>query len=346
MFERNLYDIYGIYCQQRFSIGAYEGFEADGKSYILLPKEECMSQEDEMNSFLEYMRSIGDASVVEPINTLQRRKSGLIDGQEVYVCALPIGKDRVDGHFRFRTPEEKGGHLATVHYFGKQFPYQKRGYDFFGQWPKLWETRLEQLEGWYQQIIYERPQSYVDEAFLFSYPYFMGLTENAIQYVVDATLDDPTRNQEKPTICHRRYTDRTWIVLSEEGDIVKRPTEFVYDHPCRDIAEWTRDLHLTEKNFPWEKLNDFLKGYEQYEPLTTYSWKLLYARLLFPLHYFEAIEGYYRSQIQEEKIQLGQSFFQMLEKEHKNERFLKEFAETILMSKGVGTTRVPPLDWL
>ncbi|GAE27642.1 spore coat protein S [Halalkalibacter wakoensis JCM 9140] len=346
MFERNLYDVYGIYCERRFSIGAYDGFEANGKSYILLPKEECMAQEDEMTAFTDYMRSVGDSSVLEPLYTLQRRRSGLIDGLDVYVCELPTGEKRNEGLFRFQKPEEKGDHLATIHYFGKQFSYQKQTYDFFGQWPKLWETRLEQLEGWYQQIMYERPQSYVDEAFLFSYPYYMGLTENAIQYAVDATLDDPSRDQEKPTICHRRFTDQTWLVLSDAGDIVKRPTEFVYDHPCRDLAEWTRDQHWRENSFPWEKLQSFLNGYETYEPLSTYSWKLYYARLLFPLHYYEAVEAYYRSQIKEEKAQLGQSFLTMLQNEHKNEQFLKQFAQSVLMSRGVGSNQVHPIDWL
>ncbi|WP_227937467.1 spore coat putative kinase YutH [Alkalihalobacillus deserti] len=347
MFERNLYDIYGIYCESRFSIGEYEGFEAGGNSYILLPKEECLLQEEEMLAYSNYMRQIGDTSILEPVTTLHKRKSGLIDGQEVYVCQLP-SQEQTDRKavFRFQSEDEKGAHLATVHYYGKQLSYHKKGYDFFGQWPNLWETRLEQLEGWYQQILYEGPHSYVDEAFLFSYPYFMGLTENAIQYVVDATIDDRSMEQEKPTICHHRFTDRTWIVLTEEGDIIKRPTEFVYDHPCRDLAEWIRDQHWTETNFSWRKIDSFIRGYEQYKTLTSYSWKLLYARLLFPLHYFEAVEDYYLSQITDEKIERGQQFFQILENEHKNERFLKEFVEHVLMSRGIGTNQVPPIDWL
>ncbi|GAE33275.1 spore coat putative kinase YutH [Halalkalibacter akibai] len=347
MFERNLYDVYGIYCESRFSIGEYEGFAAEGTSYILLPKEECMLSEEEMLTYTEYMRQIGDTSILQPIDTLYKRKSGLIDGQEVYVCPLPNDEKR-DQHavFRFQSAAEKGAHLAAVHHYGKQLSYTRKGYDFFGQWPKLWETRLEQLEGWYQQVAYQKPQSYVDEAFLFSYPYYMGLTENAIQYVVDATLDDRSLEQEKPTICHRRFNDRTWIVLSEAGDIVKKPTAFVYDHPCRDLAEWVRDQHWTETPFSWEKIESFIRGYEQYETLTTYSWKLLYARLLFPLHYFETIEDYYRSQLREEKIKYGQSFMNLLEHEHKNEHFLKEFARRILLSRGVGSGQVPPIDWL
>ncbi|ARK31926.1 spore coat putative kinase YutH [Halalkalibacter krulwichiae] len=347
MFERNLYDMYGIYCESRFQVGDYEAFESGGKSYIILPKEECMLKEEEMLAFTDYLRKIGDNSILEPLMTKYKRRIGLIEGQEVYVCQLPsVGQREQQALFRFDSAEEKGAHLATIHYYGKQLNNQRNTYDYFGQWPKLWEKRLEQLEGWYQQILYERPQSYIDEAFLFSYPYYMGLTENAIQYVVDATLDDRGREQEKPTICHQRFNDRTWLVLSEAGDIVKKPTSFVYDHPCRDVAEWIRDQHWTEKPFTWEKVDSFIRGYENYETLTSYSWKLMYARLVFPLHYFEAVEDYYRSQLKEEKIKRGQHFLHILEQEHANERFLREVAEHVLMSRGVGSPQVPPIDWL
>ena len=346
LFERNVYDVYGLYCESRFSIGEYEGFESGGKSYLLLPKEESMLNEQEMLAFTTYMRSVGDVSVLEPMMTLHQQRSGLIDGQECYLCVLPDKTELHQIRSVLRNEEERGSHLATIHYYGKQMPYTSRTYDFFGQWPKLWEQRLEQLEGWYQQLLYEGPRSYVDEAFLFSYPYYMGLTENAIQYVVDAGLDDLTRESEKPTICHRRFTDQAWLVISEGGESVKRPTEFVYDHACRDITEWIRDQHIKGDEFSWETVSSFINGYESYEKLSTYSWRLLYARLLFPLHYFEAVEDYYRSQIVEEKEEHANYFFHLLESEQSNEQFLREFRERFLMQKGTGLSRIPSVEWL
>ncbi len=82
------------------------------------------------------------------------------------------------------------------------------------------------------QLLHERPQSEVDEAFLFTFPYFMGLTENAIQYAVDARIDERSSAYEQGTICHRRFTERTWLVPSERGNILKCPTDFIYDHRC------------------------------------------------------------------------------------------------------------------
>ncbi|WP_100373929.1 spore coat putative kinase YutH [Bacillus sp. FJAT-45037] len=345
MFERNVYDQYGLYCDVRLSIGDYEGFEAGGKSYVFFPKDECASSEQEMLDFAEYYRSVGDETMLSLRKTKQNGNLGLIDGQEVYLFELPNQENRSE--LRLDTSYEKGEHLSVIHYYGKQLSHPRKTYDYFGQWHKLWEQRLEQLEGWHQQISYEKPRSYVDEAFLYSYPYFMGLTENAIQYAVDARLDDPAREQEQGTICHRRFTDSTWLTVSPRGGIVKRPTELVYDHPCRDVAEWIRqkkfDLSLERSNH-WEDIHSFIEGYETHEPLTTYSWRLAYARLLFPVHYFETIENYYRAQINEERTQFGQTFFSIIEQEQTNEQFLKQFSEMVRIPKTSGKT--PNVEWL
>ncbi|WP_100405314.1 spore coat putative kinase YutH [Bacillus solitudinis] len=342
MFERNVYDSYQLYCDSRFSIGDYEAFEANGQSYIILPKEECASNELEMIAYIDYMRSIGDTSILELQQTVQKGYVGLVDGQDVYVCKLTAESSRQG--FRLQSDFQRGEHLAAIHYYGKQMPTKQKNFDYFGQWHRLWEKRLEQLEGWYQQVLYEGPQSIVDEAFLFSYPYFMGLTENAIQYAVDANLDDKSKEQEQGTISHRRFTEKTWLILSEYGDFVKRPTDFVYDHRCRDIAEWIRSKRDQLLDEGWSGITDFLEGYEQYEPLSSFAWRMTYARLLFPLHYFETIESYYRSQLPDEKNVYGQAFFQLLEKEQLNQQFLEQFLNQIQLQRTVGMTQ--KVDWL
>ncbi|GAE30304.1 spore coat putative kinase YutH [Halalkalibacter hemicellulosilyticus] len=343
MFERTIYDAYGIYCEGRFSLKGYDGFYTGNQSYLLFPKEECLISEKEMLDFTNYVRSLGDFSVLEPLMTKYNKRIALVEGQEVYVSPLP--NERSSSVVRIQSEKERGAHLAQLHHYGKRLSYSKNN-EFFGQWPKLWEARLEQLEGWYQQILYSGPQSEVDEAFLYTYPYFMGLTENAIQYAVDATLDDPSRDQETPTIAHRHFSERTWMTISEDGTIVKRPTEWLYDHPCRDIAEWLRDQRLRNETFPWEKANEFLSGYEHVDLLSSYSRRLLYARLLFPLHYFEAVELFYSAQVKEERMQRGQQLMQMLMNEGSNEQFLKDFAVYFLQSRSEAALTIPTLEWL
>lgn len=342
MFERTIYDAYGLYCEGRFLLDGYDGFYTSNQAYLLLPKEECLINEEEMLHFTNYLRSIGDLSVLEPIMTKYNKRIALVEGQEVYVVLLPTEHSSL---IRIRSEEERGEHLAHLHLYGKRFPYQRK-YDFFGQWPKIWELRLEQLESWYQQVLYEGPQSEIDQAFLFTYPYFMGLTENAIQYAVDATFDDPSRDQEKPTIVHRHFAENTWMKVSQDGAVVKRPTEWLFDHPCRDIAEWLRDQRMRNKLFPWDKADQLIHGYEQVDLLSTYSRRLLYARLLFPLHYFEAIESFYSAQVKEDRMHRGQQFMQLLMNEANNEQFLKEFASYYLYSRAELVARIPTLEWL
>ncbi len=346
MFERNIYDMYGLYCDSRISIGDYEGFQAGNRSYVLLPKEELLLPERDMLSIIDYLHAIGDTSVLQPLPTMQRYSSALIDGQYVYVCPLPASNEIRSKFMNVTDTAEWGGQLANFHQNGKQLLEGNRNHDFFGQWHQLWIRRLEQLEGWYEQVLYEGPQTSVDEAFLFSFPYYMGLTENAIQYVVDTMIDDTDAYRERPTICHRRFTDRTWLILSEHGEIVKRPTEFIYDHPSRDLAEWIRNRKNEGSFYSLNDIQRFLEAYEQFEPLTAYFWRMLYARLLFPLHYYETIEHYYRSQVKEIRNEAGDEFFRLLKNEPKNEQFLKVFGEQVLSETRFTQERLPMVDWL
>ncbi|KYG33541.1 spore coat putative kinase YutH [Alkalihalobacillus trypoxylicola] len=342
MFERNIYDYYGLYCGSRKQYSQYEGFETESEQYLLLPKNKLASTEEEMIYYSEYLRSIGDATVLQLIPTKNKKNHGFIDGQDVYLFKLPNQEERVG--LEITNEYERGEHLAIVHYHGKKAGQNQKKFEYFGQWPMLWQKRLEQLEEWYFQVLYEGPQTMVDEAFLYTYPYYMGLSENAIQYAVDAGLDDRSIEVEQGTITHRRFTDETWLSQSERGGIVKSPTEFLFDHPCRDIAEWIRSKRFQLLDNRQNTFESFLDGYNQYEALTTFSWRLMYSRLLFPVHYYEAIENYYRSQLNEDKHTHGQVFTGMLNDENKNEHFLQLFQETIKVPQTAN--RTPRVDWV
>ena len=83
---------------------------------------------------------------------------------------------------------------------------------------------------------------------------------------------DRSSEYEVGTICHRRFHQQTWLPLSDRGGIVKCPSEFVFDHPCSDIAEWIRSKRielLQQRNS--ELLDPFLEGYGQHEQLTSYA---------------------------------------------------------------------------
>ncbi|WP_078392133.1 spore coat putative kinase YutH [Shouchella patagoniensis] len=338
MLERNLYDQYKLYCEERFSIGPYECIRANNQAYIILPKDELQSEEQQMIAFSTYMRTAGDESVLELVPSRSNQPSALIDGMEVYLFKLPDWGD--DRGVRIQSTWDLGGQLHAWHAAGQQ---GQANWDnaVLGQWPTLWATRLEQLEDWYQSIFSQGPKTLTDEAFLYTYPYFMGLTENAIQYAVDTRLDVPMEATDVGTICHRRFNESSWLRLSENGQIVKPPTTFLFDHRARDLAEWVRDKRDDPRGN--EEILSFLGGYEELQTLSPYSWQLMFSRLLFPLHYFETIENYYRAQIPNQKRERATDFQTFLDNEKSNVDFLSNFAEEAKLSR---YQAIPALDWL
>ncbi|PAE97596.1 spore coat putative kinase YutH [Shouchella clausii] len=341
MLERNLYDQYKLYCDERFTVGPYEGFRANNQAYIILPKDECMAEEVEMMAFCDFMRQAGDESVLELVPSRVNQSSALIDGVESYVFKVPAFNEFRG--VRIQSDWDLGEQLYTWHKRGQQGRQHWKKASFI-PWQELWATRLEQLEDWYQVIVNQGPQTTTDEAFLCTYPYFMGMTENAIQFAVDTQLDVKKELHDEPTICHRRFGETSWLYMSERGHIVKPPTAFLYDHPARDLAEWVRENRpLEEPRQNWERIASFCGGYEEWQVLTPYTWQMMYARLIFPLHYFEVIENYYQAQLPHEQREYGKQFQQLLDRETSNADFLGELADEAKLSR---YPQMPLLDWL
>ncbi|RQW21237.1 spore coat protein YutH [Bacillus sp. C1-1] len=343
MLERNLYDHYKLYCTERFSIGEFEGFQANHESYLIIPKDELQMEESQMLAFSEYMRSVGDDSVLELVQNRSNQPSTLIDGSEVYVFKIP--NVREDRSVRIRSTQDLGGQLRDWHVKGQQGAVNWTTLTA-GRWPTIWEQRLEQLENWYAQKRATGPTSTTDEVFLYTYPYFMGVTENAIQYAVDTELDIPMEPRDSGTICHSRFKDTSWLKVSESGQIIKLPTTFLFDHPARDLAEWIRDRRVQpeERHSQMkQEISLFLRGYEETQVLSRYSWQLMYARLLFPLYYFELIEQYYRAQMPQEQLQFASNIESFLDKEKENGAFLNELAEEAKLHR---YQSIPELDWI
>ena len=64
--------------------------------------------------------------------------------------------------------------------------------------------------------------------------------------------------------------------------------------PTRDIAEWTRKSYFEENSYTFSQTaSRFFQEYQSILPLSPFSWRILYSRLILPLHYFQCIEMYY-----------------------------------------------------
>ncbi len=85
--------------------------------------------------------------------------------------------------------------------------------------------------------IHMSPLEPFEKKMIEAFPYYSGLAENAIQYLVDTELDDNPGAEDSGTICHQRMERDTW---SEES-LIRIPGDWVFDHAARDIAEYMRD---------------------------------------------------------------------------------------------------------
>ncbi len=318
-------------------LGEHEGFTAKNSHYILVCVDQIEDKEiKEMINMGNHLTANGDHEIATFIPTANNTLTSFVDGQNCILLQLPKYVSRS------KKQRSMGYELARLHKRGNTFQSGSRD---GGTWSQFWLKRLNQLEMLYVDLSKQKKKYSFDQAFMVSFPYFLGRTETAIQYMVDSNLDFRQQAQLEPkTICHYQFSRNSWLTFDERTHAtVKNPIEFVYDYPSRDIAEWIRGIAQRE-TAPYQKVNDFIRGYETVENISVLSWRYIYGRLLFPIDYFRTVEGYYRSVDDEEAEGYIDQLFELLGKEKLTEGFLRNFHETIL-PQHLGDS-VPKVDWL
>ena len=98
------------------------------------------------------------------------------------------------------------------------------------------------MEKVWNGLLFQTPEDEFERMFIDSFPYYIGLTENAIQYLVDTEIDDEPMETDSGTVCHERFSKRHGGQLNNY--MIKNPFDWVFDHRSRDLAEWTRERYL------------------------------------------------------------------------------------------------------
>lgn len=324
---------YSINSNEEFRLGRYEACLTDNHLYLLIP--------------------VGNMKT-EEISDLDQIARHLIHYGDYHVCQFLKSKD---GESRFEWRNEHysiivsqtitesplqriGGELAKFHYYGRLIPFEIEGVNRIGRWKQFWEQRLDQMEKVWNGRILEPPDNEFERLFIESFPYYMGLAENAIQYLIDTEIDDDPIAVDSGTVCHERFSAKTW------GDhyILKNPFDWVFDHCTRDLAEWTRELYFKNIKTYEPDMKQFFFEYGAIMPLSSFSWRLLYARLLFPLHFFECVEDYYITSSEQQKLAVGERLNKYLEQTREHEAFLKNFFP--LLEVPMRAYRIPQVEWL
>ncbi|MGM0875468.1 MAG: spore coat putative kinase YutH [Bacillota bacterium] len=330
--KKTVNDEYGIKIQEITKLGQYDSFRLHQTHFLIVPvthlDEEEIYELYQLSQFMLEKREPHIASIV------LTKKNHLFFEKDQARYAIIKCSSYTEGRFN-----QIGRDLARFHQKARTYPYQVTKTQRIGQWKFLWEKRLDQLESFWRGRVHSQPLNPFEKMFVESFPYYLGLAENAIQYLVDTELDEEPQPIDSGTICHHRFHSTTW----NPSMCVKLPTEWVYDHGSRDISEYMRHLFFDKQEEL--KLNGFrfLEEYDRTTPLSAFSWRLIYSRLLFPVHYFECVENYYLSG-EDDKPLFVEKMEEIVKGSNQYESFLRSYSSMLSMK----TKRIvlPAVEWL
>lgn len=333
MLQKMLENQYGINAPEYVKLDTYDALRGNGWLY-LISNPAGKEEEDitELGKIAEHLRNYGDQNV--PIFLSSKDGELITTWEQNKYCVLANRQTENQPKIKL------GRKLAKFHERGRRVPFQIERSSRIGQWKQLWEKRLEQMEKVWNGLLFQTPEDEFERMFIESFPYYIGLTENAIQYLVDTELDDEPIETDNGTVCHSRFTKNTW----GGPYIIKNPFDWVFDHRSRDLAEWTRERYFRNIQTYDMELRQFFADYQSIAPLSPFSWRLLYSRLIFPLHYFECVENYYITRSEQEKKVLEEDLSKILRQSSEYERFLASFYP--IAGAPLKNLKIPQLEWL
>lgn len=333
MFQKMLKEVYGITAESEVTLGRYHGYKQNEGLYLIMSANGKEEQEiSELAKIAEHMQTHGDRHVSKLVADKEGKQ--ICEWEENKYCVLQNRAAPI--------PEgmKTGRKLAKLHMRGRKIPFKVKSLNRVGQWKQLWEKRLDQMEQVWNGKLYIQPENEFERMFVESFPYYMGLAENAIQYLADTEIDDQPMQTDHGTVCHERFTNSIW----KGPYLLKNPFDWVFDHGSRDLAEWVRERYFSNIQASQPDIKRFLAEYQSMTVLSPFSWRLMYARLLFPLHYFECIENYYITQSEQMRNQLEDKLRKYLSQSPDHERFLGNFYQ--LSEAPVKAAKLPGVDWL
>ena len=117
-----------------------------------------------------------------------------------------------------------------------------------------------------------------------SFNYYIGMAENAILYIREASDIINDDILERLVISHKRFYKE--MTLLDYYD----PTSLIIDYRSRDIAEFLKFSFIC-KEYDFLLIKDYLYSHK----LSRFGAHLLFGRLLFPSFYFDTLEEWLHS---------------------------------------------------
>ncbi|MBM7554880.1 hypothetical protein [Thalassobacillus pellis] len=298
------------------------GYEYQGDYYFILPAFGGEGTYHELSDACSFLMNAGVHNIVYPVLGKENRYCTSFDQQTFVVCRASYNPQR--------TPPLTATQLASFHQIGSTYPYQLTNLSSYGQWKQLWAQRIDQFEAKIGQLHQERPVGKLHRLWLDSAPYVVGMGENAIQYLQESEQEKRHQEGDQATFTFDRYPTE--------------PQRYIWcdqlrsDHPSRDLAESLRRKLLADENPAGAAA--FLSEYQSAAPLSVFGLRLLYARLLFPVHLLDQFD-YTASRIFEEGLLVETK--EMFDNQKYYEKHLHNFFHMIKMSPE--QLDIPTLDW-
>lgn len=225
-----------------------------------------------------------------------------------------------------RQSNDSGIQLGNIHQIGSSFQFEPKTISSYGKWKELWIEKLTFFEEEIQKQAKEQQSDYYREL-MDILPYIVGISENAIQYLQESEKEQRVLETDQGTSCFVRWNPEGNQVLWTDG--------FVFDHPTRDIAEYIRWCFVNNRDK--EDILQFLNDYQSYQPLSVFGWRVIYARLLFPIHLYDLLEEGFTSRDTSMLIQM-QTIQESYEKQ------LRDFYQ--IVGVNISDWQIPVVNWL
>jgi len=302
-FRNMLLTHYEIQTEDKRQINGREGYKQSEYIYFIIPADNREIIYMEQAALAYYLTENQYDQTAVPVQNVQG--NWFTNYQERNYMVVRTNQFSVE-------PQGPPGEvLAHFHQIGANYQFEPQHISSYGQWKQLWINKLTQFEHEVEESAVKNPSPF-NLLVIDSLPYIIGISENAIQFLQESEKDYRFHESDAGTIAFSRY-------INQLHQPFIWPHDLVYDHPVRDLAETIRYsiTHPEQKGNIYQLLED----YQSVRKLSVFSWRLLYARLLYPVHFFDAF--YTPAANNPEEIYLH--FKQLIEQQHTYEKTLRTF---------------------
>ncbi|WP_106496800.1 hypothetical protein [Lentibacillus sp. Marseille-P4043] len=316
---------YDVQIEAEIILDQRKGYKSADHTYFIISADNKEVIHMEQAALAYYLAENNYTEMAIPIPTIHGEWILHYQGENYLVLQVNQLKDQ--------NGLSQGKQLAAFHHVGAMYRYEPHEISSYGQWKQLWINKLTIYENKLMQEAEKHPSDYY-RFVMDILPYIVGISENAIQYVQETEQEYRFDEVDQGTISFQRFANS----MSKP---VFWTDELVYDHPARDLAENIRFYFLQNDKNSTERVLSFLHDYQLIRPLSVFSWRLLYARLIFPIHIYDCLKRGFDSQ---EYDQVYTDLTKLMAQQTVYEERLRDFFTEVAVDPEA--LQIPVLHWL